>query len=127
MFYELFLFGIFNFIGSLLFVTYFLQRLLAKKTRIIALTIILDLLWCVFAAFVYLYSSVFLTEGQFKLYTFCSFLIGFFMMILTFESLDSLIKLIKKKREKRHTEKRRTVSYKNEMHEKIASFNGQRK
>lgn len=66
--------------GGVLRVTYFLQVLLAKKTALKPVTVILDFFWCALAALGFFAISLFLAGGTFYFYMLCGTLAGFFLV-----------------------------------------------
>lgn len=105
---QLFLFGAANFLGNVLFLFYFLQRLLAKKTNLLPVTVILDLIWCGAAFFSFLLLSIYFAGGQFHFFALCGTLAGFFSMFMT----PDLVKTVLAKLKKRSAEKKTGADFK---------------
>ena len=74
------LFAIAFALGAALRVIYFLQNLLAKRTAIRAVTVVLDFLWCAVAFSAFFLVSLFLAGGSFHFYMLCGTLAGFFLV-----------------------------------------------
>lgn len=79
---QLILFAISFLYGGVLRVTYFLQTLLAKKTNLKAVTVILDFLWCALAAGGFFLISLFFAAGTFYFFMLCGALAGFFLVAI---------------------------------------------
>lgn len=77
---QLILFGISFLYGGVLRVAYFLQALLAKKTNIRVVTVILDFFWCAAAAVGFFLISLFFAGGTFCFFMLCGALAGFFLV-----------------------------------------------
>lgn len=66
--------------GAALRPVYFLERLLAKKTALKPVTIILDVLFCACCLVVFLLLSHLLAFGKFHFFMLCGVLAGFFLV-----------------------------------------------
>lgn len=79
---QLALFAIAFAYGGVLRVLYFLQVLLAKKTALKAVTVILDIVWCAVAFCGFFLISLLLAGGGFYFYMLCGTLGGFFLVAI---------------------------------------------
>ncbi len=79
---QIVLFAIAFAYGCVLRVIYFLQALLAKKTALFPVTIILDFFWCALAATGFFLIALFLAGGGFYFYMLCGTLAGFFLVAI---------------------------------------------
>ncbi len=86
-------------LGLAAYALYVLQRLLAKKTKLAPVTVILDFLFCALAFTAFLLLSIYLAYGQFYLFMALGALAGFFAAFAASTILrDLLLKRVEKKK-----------------------------